>query len=86
MITEAEQRRARREQSKATRREAADHRWRLRTAARAPIAADGEPGWLDGPRGIVRGFAILLGAALLGGGYALLVNAIDPPAVIGPQA
>lgn len=85
-MTDAQARLAERQQRTATRREAADHRWRLRTAAPAPIAADGEPGWLDGPRGIVRGFAILLGAALLGGGYAFAVNTIDPPAIIGPQA
>ncbi|HMO74535.1 MAG TPA: hypothetical protein PKD99_02465 [Sphingopyxis sp.] len=58
----------------ATRRDAAEHRWRLRAARRpAIVSPDPEPGWLDGPIGALRAAAILIGAALLG----LAIGAID---------
>lgn len=88
MTTDAQARLAERHRRTATRREAVDDRWRQRAAPRRPaiVAPDPEPGWLDGPRGFVRAIALLVAAALLGAGWALLEQSIDPPAIIGPQA
>jgi len=88
MTTDAQARLAQRQQRTATRREAVDDRWRQRAATRRPVivAPDPEPGWLDGPRGLVRAVALLIAAALLGAGWALLEKSIDPPAAVGPRA
>ena len=45
-----------------------------------------EPGWLDGPRGLVRAVIVLIAAALLGFAYAAAEKALHPPAVEGPRA
>ena len=73
-----------------TRREAVDHRWRVRQAQndRAPLRPAHEPeqGWLDGPAGVLRAAAILLAAALLGVGYAAIVDTTTQTTAAGPQA